>query len=119
LAADAGDANNGINKPEDLFDLFDGYHLAKVGLLHFSGNNRAYDAPDQSWCLPEHFKTLIGPHKTISVGDKLLDEPPPMDIAQEVIGIVFSLQIPFLSLAMFHTKFTHFCTTQERSCDYS
>ena len=119
LAADAGDAYNGIDKAEDLFNLFNGYHLAKVILLHLPGNNSAYDALDQSWCFPEHFKTLICPHKAVRVGDKLLDELAPMDIAQEIIGIVFGLQVPLLSLAMFHAKFTHFHTTQNRSCNHS
>ena len=87
--------------------------LAKVVLLHLPGNNSAYDALDQPRRFPEQFKTLIRTHEPVRVGDKVLDELTPTDIAQEVLRIVFGLQIPLLSLAMFHTKFTHFRTTSQ------
>ena len=91
LAADAGDANNGIDKAEYFFDVFNGYDLAKVVLLHLPGNNSAYDIFDQSRRFPEYLKTLIGLHEPVRVGDKLFDVLAPTDIAQEVFRIVLGL----------------------------
>jgi len=47
----AGDAYDGIDEAKDLFDIFNGHHLAKVVLLHPPGHNAAYDTPDQPRCL--------------------------------------------------------------------
>ena len=67
-----------LTKPKILVHVFNGDHLAKVVLLHLPGNNTAHNIFDQLRRFPQFFKTFVGPHEPVRVGDKLFNVLAPM-----------------------------------------
>jgi len=100
VPADAGNADDGVHKTEDLLDVLDWHDLAEMDLLHLSADEPCDDTPYEARGLLEFFKTLQTFFERFGVCEEVLNELSPANVAQQVIGVIFRLQIPLFALAV-------------------
>ncbi len=101
VAAKAGDADDGVYKFEDLFDIFDGYDLAEMVFLHMSGDEPSDESFYERWRLVKLFQFSDSVFDVVGSGEEVFDESASANVTEQVVGIVTRLQVPLFTFAMF------------------
>jgi hypothetical protein len=107
MSAKASDANDRIDKFKNAFDLFQGHHLAIVDFLHLFGDYATDQAPHKGRSLLQPAQTSNIVCQALGLRKKAFYEFAPAHIAQQILRIIFSLQVPFSSFPVFQAKLAH------------
>ena len=107
VSTDTADAHDRTDHAEDPFHVFDRQDLAVMQLLHAGRDEFTEDTTHQSRRGVQPIESAGLGLQIVGVAEEVLDEPAPPQVAEQIIGVVLRLQIPFLPLAMLQAKLTH------------
>jgi hypothetical protein len=101
VPAETGDADDGGDKVEDAGYFLDRNHLPKVDLLLVVGNQPDDGTPYKAGKFVQSLQFAKFPFEPFRMAEEFGDEFAPPQIAQEILGVIHSLQIPLLAFPMF------------------
>jgi hypothetical protein len=107
VTADTRYTYNGVYKTKNMLNILNRHDLPIMISLHPSVEHPADNTLNESWSFFKLIHTPEVSFNCVSICKEGLDELSPVDITQQVVGVVLCLQVPLLALTMFQTELTH------------